>query len=213
MRLKHVKGAEEIIKKGTYYLEPKKEYSKNWHHLFQNDHPIYIEIGMGKGDFIIQNALIHPNINFIGIERFDSVLVRAIQKSNELELSNLKLLRMDANDIDTIFSKEVDLIYLNFSDPWPKERHAKRRLTSPIFLQKYENIFRTNPHIIMKTDNQDLFEYSIESLQNFGYQIKEVTRDLYQEQPKDNVPTEYEKKFVKLGIKINRLEAIKIRKS
>ena len=209
MRLKHVKGANEIIEKGKYYVEDATNYIGKWKEVFQNDNPIYIEIGMGKGDFIIENAIKYPNINFIGIEKFDSVLVRAIQKSNELELKNLKLIRMDANNIDKIFSKEISLIYLNFSDPWPKDRHAKRRLTSPIFLQKYDFIFKNNPHIIMKTDNNSLFEYSLESLKENGYQIISSTRDLYQEDIKENIQTEYEKKFVKLGVKINRLEAIK----
>ncbi|MDD5826223.1 MAG: tRNA (guanosine(46)-N7)-methyltransferase TrmB [Bacilli bacterium] len=213
MRLKHVKGANEIIEKGKYYVEDATNYIGKWKEVFQNDNPIYIEIGMGKGDFIIENALRYPNINFIGIEKFDSVLVRAIQKSNELEIDNLKLVRLDANYIDTIFSKEISLIYLNFSDPWPKERHAKRRLTSPIFLEKYDKIFKSNAEIIMKTDNNPLFEYSKESLENFGYQIKSITRDLYQEDISQNIKTEYEKKFVKLGVKINRLEAIKQPKS
>ena len=213
MRLKHVKGANEIIEKGKYYVEDATNYIGKWKEVFQNDNPIYIEIGMGKGDFIIENALRYPNINFIGIEKFDSVLVRAIQKSNELEIDNLKLVRLDANYIDTIFSKEISLIYLNFSDPWPKERHAKRRLTSPIFLEKYDKIFKSNAEIIMKTDNNPLFEYSKESLENFGYQIKSITRDLYQEDVSQNIKTEYEKKFVKLGVKINRLEAIKQSKS
>ena len=213
MRLKHVKGANEIIEKGKYYVEDATNYIGKWKEVFQNDNPIYIEIGMGKGDFIIENALRYPNINFIGIEKFDSVLVRAIQKSNELEIDNLKLVRLDANYIDTIFSKEISLIYLNFSDPWPKERHAKRRLTSPIFLEKYDKIFKSNAEIIMKTDNNPLFEYSKESLENFGYQIKSITRDLYQEDVSQNIKTEYEKKFVKLGVKINRLEAIKQLKS
>lgn len=213
MRLKHVKGANEIIEKGKYYVEDATNYMGKWKEVFQNDNPIYIEIGMGKGDFIIENALRYPNINFIGIEKFDSVLVRAIQKSNELEIDNLKLVRLDANYIDTIFSKEISLIYLNFSDPWPKERHAKRRLTSPIFLEKYDKIFKSNAEIIMKTDNNPLFEYSKESLENFGYQIKSITRDLYQEDVSQNIKTEYEKKFVKLGVKINRLEAIKQPKS
>ncbi len=210
MRLKHVKGANEIIEKGKYYVKDATDYIGNWGTMvFQNPNPIYIEIGMGKGDFIIENAIRYPDINFIGIEKYDSVLVRAIQKSNELDLSNLKFIRMDANHIDCVFSKEISLIYLNFSDPWPKDRHAKRRLTSPVFLQKYDALFLKNPHIIMKTDNNSLFEYSMESLKENGYQIISSTRDLYLEDIKDNIQTEYEKKFVKLGVKINRMEAIK----
>ena len=209
MRLKHVKGAEEIIKKGVYYVDSPKELKGNWHQIFNNDNPIYIEIGMGKGDFIIENAIKYPDINFIGIEKFDSVIVRAIQKSNELEISNLKLIRMDALEIAEVFDKEIDRIYLNFSDPWPKERHAKRRLTSPIFLSKYDLIFKGDANIIMKTDNNSLFDYSLESLTEYGYNIIKVTRDLYSEDISDNIATEYEKKFVSKGININRLCAIK----
>lgn len=209
MRLKHVKGADEIIKKGTYYIDNPKELKGSWNKVFDNNNPIYIEIGMGKGDFIIENACLYPNINFIGIEKFDSVIVRAIQKSNELELNNLKLIRMDAMEINEVFDKEIDRIYLNFSDPWPKERHAKRRLTSPIFLAKYDSIFRSIPNITMKTDNNDLFEYSLESLVNYGYEMKYVTRDLYSEDIENNIATEYEKKFVSKGIKINKFIAKK----
>ena len=209
MRLKNVKGANEIIINGKYYVTTPDEYKGKWKDLFGNNKPIKIEIGMGKGDFIIENALKYPNINFIGIEKYDSVIVRAIQKSNELELDNLKLVRIDALNIDSIFEKEVDTIYLNFSDPWPKDRHAKRRLTSPIFLEKYNNIFKDSKCIIMKTDNIDLFNYSIESLKEYGYDIKYVTNDLQSENKNDNIMTEYEKKFVKLGVKINKLEAIK----
>ena len=136
MRLKNVKGANEIIIKGKYYLDTPKDYKGKWNKLFNNTNPINAEIGIGKGDFIIENAIKYPNINFIGIEKYDSVIVRAIQKSNELELNNLFLLRMDAGDIDQVFNHEINTIYLNFSDPWPKERHAKRRLTSNIFLEK-----------------------------------------------------------------------------
>ena len=209
MRLKHVKGANEIIQNGTYFIDNPEEYKGKWNQIFQNNNPIYIEIGMGKGAFIIQNAIQYPNINFIGIEKYDSVIVRAIQKSNDLQLKNLKLIRIDARFITNIFEKEIERIYLNFSDPWPKDRHAKRRLTSPIFLEKYDSIFKNNSHIIMKTDNNDLFEYSLESLIHFGYKIISQTRDLYKEDISNNIPTEYEAKFVKLGTKINRLEAIK----
>ena len=210
MRLKHIKGAEEVIKKGKYYIEEPEEYKGKWNKLFNNSNPIYLEIGMGKGDFIIENAIQYPNINFIGIEKYDSVLIRAIQKSNDLELPNLKLIRRDANNIENFFNKEIDLIYLNFSDPWPKDRHAKRRLTSPIFLEHYQSIFKNKQHIIMKTDNKELFNYSLESLKEFGYNIKYKTEDLYQSKKiKQNIPTEYEKKFVSNGIKINYLEAIK----
>lgn len=209
MRLKNVKGANEIIIKGKYYLDTPKDYKGKWNKLFNNTNPINAEIGIGKGDFIIENAIKYPNINFIGIEKYDSVIVRAIQKSNELELNNLFLLRMDAGDIDQVFNHEINTIYLNFSDPWPKERHAKRRLTSNIFLEKYEHIFVNKKHIIMKTDNTNLFNYSIESLKEYGYDIIYKTNDLHSSPQQDNIETEYEKKFIKKGIKINKLEAIK----
>ena len=209
MRLKHVKGAEEIIKSGTHYIEFPKQLKGTWSKTFKNNNPIHIEIGMGKGDFIVENALKYPNINFIGIEKFDSVIVRAIQKTNELNITNLKLIRMDALEINEVFDKEVDIIYLNFSDPWPKERHAKRRLTSPIFLKKYDDIFRKNANIVMKTDNNPLFDYSLETLAQHGYEMISITRDLYSEDISDNIATEYEKKFVNRGIKINRFIATK----
>lgn len=213
MRLKHVKGANEIIESGVYFVKDPSIYKGKWEDLFANHRPIYVEIGMGKGEFIIENAKRYPDINFVGIEKYDSVIVRAIQKSNELELANLKLIRMDAKEINSIFDHEVDRIYLNFSDPWPKDRHAKRRLTSPIFLEKYDSVFRGDAHIVMKTDNVSLFNYSLETLKSFGYSFLNVTRDLYTEDIVENIPTEYEKKFVKLGIKIQRLEAIKAKKN
>ena len=208
MRLKHVKGANEIIIKGKYYVDNPYQYKGNWHKLFNNNNPIKIEIGMGKGNFIIESAKRYPNINFIGIEKFDSVIVRAIQKSDELELNNLKIIRVDANKLMEIFDKEIDTIYLNFSDPWPKERHSKRRLTSPIFLDIYDNIFKDKNKIIMKTDNISLFNYSIDSLVEHGYKIKYQTNDL-NVLDEDNIMTEYEEKFHNLGIKINKLKAIK----
>ena len=209
MRLKNVKGASEIIVKGKYYVNNPYDNKGTWNKLFNNNNPIKIEIGMGKGDFIIENALKYPNINFIGIEKYDSVIVRAIQKSNELELTNLKLVRIDAIKINDIFSNEIDTIYLNFSDPWPKDRHAKRRLTSPIFLSIYDNIFKNDKTIIMKTDNLNLFNYSLGTLKDHGYKIIYETNDLHSENQEDNIMTEYEKKFVRKGIKINKLIAKK----
>lgn len=211
MRLKNVKGANDVIVKGTYYVDDPYQYRGKWKEYFGNENPIYIEIGMGKGDFIIENAIRYKDINFIGIEKYDSVIVRAIQKSNELELNNLKIIRVDANKLINIFDKEIDTIYLNFSDPWPKERHAKRRLTSPIFLNIYDKIFKNKNRIIMKTDNIDLFNYSLDSLANYGYGIvyKNNNLDCLSH---DNIMTEYEKKFYNKGIKINKLEVIKDKK-
>lgn len=208
MRLKNVKNAKEIMMTGKYYIDNPKEHKGSWNKVFNNNNPIYIEIGMGKGDFIINNAIEFPNVNFIGIEKYDSVIARAIQKSNDLQLSNLVLIRFDALQIDEIFDREIDKIYLNFSDPWPKDRHAKRRLTSPIFLEKYNNIFKEKKIIEMKTDNINLFNYSKETLEENNYKIKYFSNDLHKENI-FNIMTEYEKKFSKKGIKINKLIAIK----
>lgn len=210
MRLKKVKGALENVQKSKYYIENPESNIGKWKEVFGNNNPIHIEIGMGKGNFIIGMAQKNPNINFIGIEMYDSVLVRAVEYLNtsELELNNLKLLLLDANNIENIFEKEIEEIYLNFSDPWPKARHAKRRLTSPVFLKKYDKIFEAQKYIVMKTDNTDLFDFSIETLKEHGYDLIEVTRDLHALNDDTNVLTEYEKKFSEKGIKINRLKAI-----
>ena len=214
MRLRNVPGAREVMIENEYVFTEPEGMKGTWSQVFGNDNPIRIEIGMGKGTFITTLAANNPDINYVGIEKYSSVLLRAVEKQDELQLPNLRFIRMDAEAICEVFGAgEVDRIYLNFSDPWPKERHAKRRLTSPIFLEKYDKIFKSNAEIIMKTDNNPLFEYSKESLENFGYQIKSITRDLYQEDVSQNIKTEYEKKFVKLGVKINRLAAVKQSKS
>lgn len=209
MRLKNVKGAKEIIESSSYVIHnPKEEKCSK---LFSNKNPIQIEIGMGKGDFLIEHAKRNPNINYIGIEKFDSVLVRAVQKLEGIDLPNLKLIRMDAEEIEECFQKEIDTLYLNFSDPWPKKRHSKRRLTSPYFLKKYDSIFKGEKQIIMKTDNRELFEFSLISFNEEKYEIKEVSLDLYQNEEylKNNVPTEYEKKFVLKGFPIYYVKVVK----
>ena len=208
MRLKNVKNAKEIVEEGLYYVANPYENKGKWSKVFNNNNDIYIEIGMGKGNFIIESAINNPNINYIGIEKMTSVIVRAIQKSNSLKLDNLKLVRLDALELENIFSNEVSKIYLNFSDPWPKERHSKRRLTSNIFLNMYDNIFKSDKVIEMKTDNIDLFNYSVDSLKNQGYDIIYLTNDLHKESI-DNVMTEYESNFVSKGVKINKLIAKK----
>ena len=202
MRLKNVRGAKEIIENSKYVIKNSLEHKGNFKTLFEKEGKLEIEIGMGKGDFIIGKAMQNPDINYIGIEKFDSVIVRAIQKLENIDLPNLKLIRMDALEIDNIFSEEVDTIYLNFSDPWPKNRHSNRRLTSKIFLDKYEKIFKGTPCIIQKTDNRKLFEYSLISFVENNYKIEEISLDLYKDDIKDNVATEYEKRFVSLGERI-----------
>lgn len=209
MRLRNIKGADKIIEKSNYIiLEPEINKGK-WNTIFNNNNPIHIEIGMGKGNFIIGMAKNNPDINFIGIEMYDSVIVKAAQKLENMNIKNLKLIRMDASNIEEIFDKEINLIYLNFSDPWPKNRNAKRRLTHERFLSKYENIFKDKKIIFMKTDNIHLFEFSIESLSEYGYKIKNVSLDLHNSDFEGNVMTEYEAKFSANGIRINRLEAYK----
>ena len=203
MRLRNVKNAENILEQSDYVIKEIKQLT------FSNQNPIYLEIGMGKGDFIIENAIRYPNINFVGIEKYASVMVRAVQKLGEINLPNLKLICTDAKNVDTIFKKNIALIYLNFSDPWPKKRHALRRLTSPDYLKKYETIFQNEKNIIMKTDNRKLMEYSIKSFTDYGYKIEDICLDLYQEDTTQNIPTEYEKKFVAKGCPIYKIEVKK----
>ena len=208
MSLRNVKNAYEIVNDSNYVIKNPEQYIGKYKELFNNDNPINIEIGMGKGDFIIGMAKKYPNTNFIGIEKYESVMVRAIEKLENIDLPNLKLIRMDAINIDKVFDKEINTIYLNFSDPWPKKRHAKRRLTSDIFLKLYDKIFISKPHIIQKTDNILLFASSIESLVDYGYKFNKVSLDLEHEDI-DNVITEYENKFMSMGTKINYLDAYK----
>lgn len=204
MRLRNVKGATEILENSPYVIQNPKEYKGKFQKLFSNGNPIYLEIGMGKGKFIVENAKKYPDINFIGIEMFDSVLVRAIQKIEE-DIPNLRLIRFDATYIEEIFDKEIDLLYLNFSDPWPKVRHEHRRLTSDRFLKRYDKIFKDGNHIIMKTDNRKLFEFSVMSFNNFGYVINEISLDLHKDNVEENIETEYEEKFSSKGFPIYRI--------
>lgn len=209
MRLKKIKGAEEKIKESKYVIQNPRDYKGKYSSLFNNDNDIEIEIGMGKGTFIINKAKQNPNINYIGIEKFDSVIVRAVEKLQNEKLENLKLIKMDAEEINEIFQNEINLIYLNFSDPWPKKRHSKRRLSSIKFLEKYDNLFKGTKRIIMKTDNRKLFEYSIKSFTDYNYKIEKISLDLYDDDLKDNIPTEYENKFVSLGQRIYMIEVHK----
>jgi len=208
MRLRNVKNKQEIMNSATNLVLNPKDYIGKWKEVFDNNNPIYIEIGMGKGDFIIENAKQYPNINFIGIEKFDSVIVRAIEKVPQ-DLKNLRLIRMDAKEINEVFDKEISRIFLNFSDPWPKKRHHDRRLTSHIFLNKYNNLFKNEKEIYQKTDNRDLFEYSVVSLSTYGYIIEEISFDLHNSNFENIIMTEYEKRFVAKGNNIYYLVAKK----
>lgn len=206
MRLRNVKNKEDILNHSKYLIKNPEDYFGKWNTLFKNHHPIYIEIGVGKGKFIKENAKKLPNINFIGIEKFDSILAKNL-KNIEEEYSNLYFIRMDALEIDKVFSKEVSRIYLNFSDPWPKKRHHLRRLTSPIFLDKYDSIFRENKEIYMRTDNRELFEYSLEEVSKKGYVFHNVSLDLHSRED-SFITTEYEDKFVSKGMPIYSFDAI-----
>lgn len=208
MRLRNVKNKQEIMDQSSYLIIDPKKYYGAWNKLFDNNNPIHIEIGAGKGNFIINKAIQNPDINFIGIEKFDSVLARCLQKIPE-DLSNLKIVRMNALEIEEVFDHEVDTIYLNFSDPWPKKRWHKRRLTSDIFLKKYDSVFKGDNHIIQKTDNRDLFEYSVISLSNYGYIIKDFSLDLHNSSIEGNIMTEYEERFSKKGNSIYYIEVEK----
>ena len=206
MRLRNIKGAREEIARSSFIMENPQENRGKWNEVL-GEGPIHVEIGMGKGRFMMDLAALHPDIRYIGIEMYSSVILRAVQKMEEMEnegrsLSNLVLLREDARILPEIFAEgEVSKIYLNFSDPWPKARHAKRRLTSHQFLERYAQFLKPDGVVEFKTDNQDLFTFSLEEAEAAGWEILYSTRDLHNdpEQMKDNVMTEYEEKFSSKG--------------
>lgn len=210
MRLRNVKGSRETIAANDYVMHLPEEYESykgRWKEFFGNENPIHIEIGMGKGQFIMELAKTNPDINYIGIEKYSSVLVRALEKRPELETKNLIFIRMDAEDIVKVFDKdEIDRIYLNFSDPWPKDRHAKRRLTSTQFLSKYNQFLRPDGKVIFKTDNRPLFDFSLEQVEEAGWNLENHTFDLHNSEfVEGNIMTEYETKFVAEGKPICRM--------
>lgn len=210
MRLRNVKGARERIAANDYVVHDEELMKGHWHEFFGNDNPIHIEIGMGKGQFILELARRNPDINYIGIEKYSSVLLRAIEKRElEEDMNNLFFIRMDAEYIGKVFDKEeVSQIYLNFSDPWPKDRHAKRRLTSSHFFEFYDQILAPEGRVIFKTDNRALFDFSLEQVPAAGWKIENFTYDLHHsEYNNGNIMTEYETKFSAMGVPINRLVA------
>ena len=213
MRLRNIQGAKEVIANSSWVVQEPEEKKGNWKAVFGKEQPLHIEVGMGKGRFLMDMAKLHPEINYIGIEMYDSVLLRAVQKADSLEepLSNLLFLRMDARDLPEVFEKgEVGRIYLNFSDPWPKDRHAKRRLTSHEFLERYEKILPEEGLVEFKTDNRDLFEFSLEEIRNApNWTLNAYTYDLHnnEEMNRGNVMTEYEEKFSSVGNPICKLIA------
>ncbi|MCK4552162.1 MAG: tRNA (guanosine(46)-N7)-methyltransferase TrmB [Tenericutes bacterium] len=205
MRLRNVKHAKELIENNpNIIIEEPKQYKGKWNGVFGNNNPIEVEIGCGKGKFIVEHARKNPNINYIGIDKFDSVIVRAIEKLLDEPLKNIRLIRVDAENIEEIFAnKEICKIYLNFSDPWPKRRHAKKRLTSSRFLKRYSNILVYNGYIEFKSDNYSLFEFSMMSFNSSSnYKVENIIIDLYRNLPETNVQTEFEMKFVNRGNRI-----------
>lgn len=213
MRLKNVKGAREAVAASEFVIHDPENHKGKWHEVFRNNKPIHIEIGMGKGKFITQLAMQNPDINYIGIEKYSSVLIRAIEKRREVERTNLYFILFDADNINEIFAEnEVSQIYLNFSDPWPKDRHAKRRLTSKEFLSRYDKLLKPEGEVTFKTDNTGLFEFSLEQVTVAGWKLRNYTYDLHHsEYVEGNVMTEYEEKFSSLGNPIHRLVAYRIK--
>lgn len=209
MRLRHIPGSEQQIQESTYVIQNPEEKKGCWAEVFGNENPIHMEIGMGKGKFLMELAGKNPEINYIGVERYPTVLLKAVQKREELELSNICFLCVDAKRLGDIFKAgEVDKIYLNFSDPWPKDRHAKRRLTSPQFMEVYNQVLNQAGVVEFKTDNRLLFEYSLESIPKSGWKIEMQTFDLHHsEYAEGNVMTEYETKFASEGKPICKLIA------
>ncbi|WP_125141618.1 tRNA (guanosine(46)-N7)-methyltransferase TrmB [Clostridium transplantifaecale] len=211
MRLRHIPGAEQMIEESPYVIQKPEERKGKWHEVFGNHNPIHIEVGMGKGKFIMELARTNPEVNYIGIERYSTVMLKALQKREQLQLSNIYFMCVDAKNMAEIFEPgEVARIYLNFSDPWPKDRHAKRRLTSPQFMEVYDKILSRDGRVEFKTDNRGLFDYSLESVPEAGWKILESTFDLHHsEMAEGNVMTEYETKFAAEGKPICKLTAVR----
>lgn len=209
MRLRNIKGSRELIEVNDFVVHEPELNKGRWKEVWGNGKPIHIEVGMGKGKFVSQLAQMNPNINYIGIEKFSSVLIRALEKRMELDIDNLLLIRMDAEYIKDVFADdEVERIYLNFSDPWPKDRHAKRRLTSKEFFGRYDKLLTKEGEVVFKTDNRELFDFSLEEVALAGWKLRNVTYDLHNSEfAKGNVMTEYEEKFLAEGKPINRLVA------
>jgi tRNA (guanine-N7-)-methyltransferase len=211
MRLRRKPGTRERLEsnEGLVYLESKK-HKGQWSKEFGNDNPIYAEFGMGKGDFVTHMAILHPNINFIGVDRKDELLDLTLRKALKKEAPNLKLLMLDVEEMNEVFMPgELSRIFLNFSDPWPKSRHARRRLTYRTFLDKYQQCLVPYGEVHFKTDSESLFEFSLNSFSEAGWRMRHITLNLHEsEYLEGNVMTEYERKFVERGMKIYRLEAV-----
>ena len=211
MRLRNIPGADEIVSASPYCIQNSADHRGKWHSLLQSTNPIHLEIGMGKGRFLMDLAALHPDIQYIGVERYTSVLLRAVQKMDERQLTNVHFICEDAANLPEVFAPaEIARIYLNFSDPWPKDRHAKRRLTSHQFLERYDQFLTPEGRLEFKTDNQDLFTFSLEEIENSEiWHVDAYTRDLHHDPDMNegNIMTEYEEKFSPLGNPICKLIA------
>ena len=208
MEYNKIKDAKNIINQSKYLIKDPFKYQNKWSDLFSNHNPIYLELGMGRGDFIINMAINNPNINFIGLEINESQMVNAVNKLNNLTLTNLKLINIDAIQIANIFHKEIDTIYLTFCDPWPKRIDEKKRFTHLNYLKLYDKIFKKDKHIILKTDNKGFFAYSLQTLSNYWYIFDKVSLDLHHDERNiPNIMTDFEKKYYEEGRSIYYLDA------
>lgn len=209
MRYNVIKNADKIIKSSKYVINNPYENKNKWNHVFGNNNPIKLELGMGRGNFIVEMAKKYPNINFIGIELYDSQMVSAVEKLQSLNLRNIFLINCDAREIDKIFGKEIDTIYLTFSEPWPKKHDEKKRFTHESYLKLYDKVFKKNKHIILKTDNKGLFAYSLESLSQYWYSFERVSLDLHNDENKiENIMTDFEKQYFKEKRPIYYVDAV-----
>lgn len=198
MRYNVIKNADKIVKGSKYVVNNPYENKNKWAEVFGNNNPICLELGMGRGSFIIEMAKLYPKVNFIGLELYDSQMVNAVNKLQTLNLKNIKLINCDAREIDKIFGKEIDTIYLTFSEPWPKKQDEKKRFTHESYLKLYDKIYKKNKHIILKTDNKGLFAYSLESLSQYWYSFERVSLDLHHDENKiENIMTDFEKQYFK----------------
>ena len=196
MQYNVIKNADKIINNSKYLIKSPKNYKGTWNTVFNNNNPICLELGMGRGEFIINMAKTYPNINYIGLEIDESQMVSAVNKLTSLKLNNLRLINADAHDIADFFGKEIDTIYLTFSEPWPKKEDKRKRFTHESYLRLYDRIFKKDKHIIMKTDNKLLFAYSLESLSKYWYTFERVSLDLHHDENHiDNIMTDFEKKY------------------
>jgi len=210
LRQRYIHGARGLIEAHPHFLIDKQDNEKLYYEdMFEKEQPVHIEIGIGKGRFIHTIAKNFPEVNFIGIEKFDNVIVRALEKVIEEPLPNLKLMRVDAEAIPIILKDHsVSRVYLNFPDPWPKERHQKRRLTNRRFLKIYEDLLTDSGELHMKTDNKVLFDYSLEEIVFYDMELTTISRDLHNSDVNCNIMTEFEEKYSKRGNKIFKLTAI-----